>query len=1502
MTKIVRGGQSNSADHIGSSQATFRGQIAAITDSIRQMGGNPEIGPGAVINDPLSAPYVLYVNPYTGSDTFIGGSYSTSGGATKRIELQRLECGYTEARPFKTINRAIIEAGIITAKSFYEQPLSNTDLVSIVLAPGACTLLNGNGSGSVSEWASGYQPTDAALQAFNPQSTGGIILPRGVSLCGFDLRKTIFRPDSVPAVADELADWTNRRAIFKVTGTGYYFGFTFMDKAGSTSSHHLLDCFQFASKDELDEFYTKIRQAFAGAGNTGGLDSALAVTRTPEYQIVGPAPAPGSQTIDTDTTDSASPYIFNCSIRSKYGLCGIFADGAKPTGFKSMVTAQFTGVSKQRDLSCWQKYSGGNWVSMSGDTYATYISTNPDDVRMNPVRRSFHVRAINGAFIQEVSVFAIGQGVHHWVQAGGEIISNGGFSNFGGVAGLAEGYRTTSFPTDIDWTVNRIKVANNLSEITNNIKRIYLGTVSAVSGSTITLATPLGESSTTAGVPDIVARESYTLRNASYVWVENPLGDDWRSPFTASAWSPGAASQLNITTALTDPSGATPPVVSGSSSAVGKRVYVRRLVDTRTPAQRRYTLKLNNTNQLARSPVRDYVLQVKNGVAPIVSEISTSQVLLVNNAASIRPDGVAFAAEVTLRRGNSSVDWQSGTNYLPGETVKRSNKHYTCVEQNSDVTFDAFKWQESYVHMASGFNPEDFYKNEAPTIVFDNDTDGAQNSTTLGYNLSTLWGTDAAVQVQYRNGTDYRALHLFLVALGFSSGQAHTILTPRAEASRELNPANSSDMGGYVPAGAANAIGNWPVEFRRPSFMQLLTHNWAWSGFLNYSKSLPQYQRQLSPQNRFTYYFTNADGGRVYPTGFNEEGYQISPKGVEDLATGQTLSVEQIGASDTTLPEPQTSFEALSVGTLTAVDATISGSAWFNGTANINGSLVLGTTARAALAASTTQAGIVELATDAEAIAGVQTSTAVTPSGINRWALAKQVVYRSAAEQAVFIGTWDGIAPVNYDSTYRTSYWPAPSGVSYSNIPEGTAFKPFNDLYQAAAWCNEFLGEKQTARLYIKPGFYAIHGVTFNCRISIDGAAVGTTNSFTTGNIGDYSITNPGNSLMLYSVPYVAPHYGYLDNRPFLQGSIAPITLNSGGYLRNIHFPSLDMTLGATQIPDAVFMYGSAVRTATVRSAPDGTRFAEYVRAFIAHYRSSVPSYPALPGIPEQLTGTMIVSTGSTGGLTIAECTLGARGVYDRINAGGTYIAGWLTISESHITMYGCRIRGNEYNDYTGIVSANTRTFGHSSTLITFSGKCTLSLGTNFVQGAPPYNRNTDSNNIHFEPTYYGSDSRNGGSNPPASTVGVNQSDPYGAGENDTTRLARGPVIGTIFRCFPGNSSITATQYSLWYNFSTSSNQGFIGKCGSPPAMGTYLDAGSSATLTFQYWDTYFVEAGAGTSNTVYGTALPPTASVVVAGNYGVHTGLNISLLNFDGGVYYNLALTITGPGAQIPI
>ena len=35
---------------------------------------------------------------------------------------------------------------------------------------------------------------------------------------------------------------------------------------------------------------------------------------------------------DTDTVSGASPYIFNCSLRSVFGMCGMHADGSKVQG------------------------------------------------------------------------------------------------------------------------------------------------------------------------------------------------------------------------------------------------------------------------------------------------------------------------------------------------------------------------------------------------------------------------------------------------------------------------------------------------------------------------------------------------------------------------------------------------------------------------------------------------------------------------------------------------------------------------------------------------------------------------------------------------------------------------------------------------------------------------------------------------------------------------------------------------------------------------------------------------------------------------------------------------------------------------------------------------------------------------------------------------------------------------------------------------------------------
>jgi hypothetical protein len=70
VTELQRAGQVGSLGHIDTTQAGFQNQIDALTDTVRQIAGHPEV-PG----DPLSAPYVLYVDANIGSDVFVAGDY-----------------------------------------------------------------------------------------------------------------------------------------------------------------------------------------------------------------------------------------------------------------------------------------------------------------------------------------------------------------------------------------------------------------------------------------------------------------------------------------------------------------------------------------------------------------------------------------------------------------------------------------------------------------------------------------------------------------------------------------------------------------------------------------------------------------------------------------------------------------------------------------------------------------------------------------------------------------------------------------------------------------------------------------------------------------------------------------------------------------------------------------------------------------------------------------------------------------------------------------------------------------------------------------------------------------------------------------------------------------------------------------------------------------------------------------------------------------------------------
>ena len=267
-------------------------------------------------------------------------------------------------------------------------------------------------------------------------------------------------------------------AIFKVTGGCYFWQMTFKDALGtpyqstsftngipthvkasnSTYSHHRVVAFTYADQrntdGELDQYYGKID---AWQGRIPPAQTDLLDVRTEEFQIVGDR----SKNYTIDTVNSCSPYIFNCSLRSVFGMCGMHTDGSKvaENSFKSMVVAQFTGISLQKDRNVFvqpKDKEGDTNVTAAPNATTTYNDDDPSTAGKPPIFadpdgqyktdcRHFHIKASNGGFIQVVSVFAVGYADQFLAESGGDMSITNSNSNFGQLSLRAKGSQFRSF-------------------------------------------------------------------------------------------------------------------------------------------------------------------------------------------------------------------------------------------------------------------------------------------------------------------------------------------------------------------------------------------------------------------------------------------------------------------------------------------------------------------------------------------------------------------------------------------------------------------------------------------------------------------------------------------------------------------------------------------------------------------------------------------------------------------------------------------------------------------------------------------------------------------------------------------------------------------------------------------------------------------------------------------------------------------------------------------------
>jgi len=312
---------------------------------------------------------ILYVNP-------------NDLDATDSVENQ----GNSLTRPFKTIQRALIES----SRFSYQKGMDNDRFgkTTIVIYPGEH--LVDNRPGWIPDGASNYRLRNGTvsndLPAFDSTSNfdlssadnelyklnsiyGGVIIPRGTSLVGMDLRKTKIRPKYVP---NPTNDNIERSAIFRVTGGCYFWQFSVFDADPNGTcitdyttnevipnfSHHKLTVFEYAdgvnavsisdefqtystTRTDLDMYYEKVGLVYGQSSGraiepdypSSGMDIQPKID---EYRIVGSTGesvgissiyAGDSGTATTKITVTTTSAVDGLQVDTPFRISGVTATG-----------------------------------------------------------------------------------------------------------------------------------------------------------------------------------------------------------------------------------------------------------------------------------------------------------------------------------------------------------------------------------------------------------------------------------------------------------------------------------------------------------------------------------------------------------------------------------------------------------------------------------------------------------------------------------------------------------------------------------------------------------------------------------------------------------------------------------------------------------------------------------------------------------------------------------------------------------------------------------------------------------------------------------------------------------------------------------------------------------------------------------------------------------------------------------------------------------------------
>ena len=518
------------------------------------------------------------------------------------------------------------------------------------------------------------------------------------------------------------------------------------------------------------------------------------------------------------------------------------------------------------------------------------------------------IEALNSASIDCDSVSVLGAAVAFYSRSGSDIkirdsqVELGiqslraegfaGINTLGGAESVHQGFEIQGIRLPERVTKYQVESTKN------HIRKYFNTSISYVSETSLQFLEPV----------DLSVIHPYTLKTGDVIWVESPKDGSMNC---ATLADPPISRDMKTIYVLAEDNDIFINARNPEDLVIPP--FVRRFVDPRPPVRRDFALWVKNTDTKHQAPAPGSILRLSEdsgaSIEPLldpgnqldpganggwnhtfkVTDCFTKEFGDDRNSAESINQTVKSNSGyyLTFNPLDSFAPWVETKSYAVGSYTTLDYKTYrTEVGQPNTSTLTPASVQSTWrrsVFFEHQIPVGESYNNSDDDYIVDYDP----NSTYLrglGYDSNSIKspnpidfddgsGSLGLLDPDDSNFADsskvspdwtptYIALRRFLELLGYANTELDPLLNPVLWKDRNVTVASLGYLD--VTCGYAASVGNWPVEFNRPSTIWCESMLWDAPGHLNYSKGLPQYRKsQLSQELQRDCEISEVWGGRV---------------------------------------------------------------------------------------------------------------------------------------------------------------------------------------------------------------------------------------------------------------------------------------------------------------------------------------------------------------------------------------------------------------------------------------------------------------------------------------------------------------------------------------------------------------------------------------------------------------------------------------------------------------